>query len=89
MGNGRQARQNLILNLGEVREFLFCFVLLSLLAHLGCTERSVRLASTIITSTPRSVNDVEVRSISNLLVGELFLLQKLNAINFVVRSILS
>ena len=39
------------------------FVLLSLLACLGCTERSVRLASTTITSTPRSVNDVEVHSI--------------------------
>ena len=26
-----------------------------------CTERSVRLASTTITSTPTSVNDVEVR----------------------------
>ena len=36
------------------------------LARLGCTERSVRLARTTITSTPRSVNDVEVRSISNL-----------------------
>ena len=45
------------------------FVLLSLLAHLGCTERSLRLAGTTITSTPRSVN-VEVRSISNLLVDQ-------------------
>ena len=53
------------LNLGEVR-----FVLLSLLGCLGCTERSVRLARTTITSTPRSVNDVEVRSISNLLVDK-------------------
>ena len=47
-----------------------CFVLLSLLARLGCTERSVRLARMTITSTPRSVNDVEVRSISNLLVDQ-------------------
>ena len=46
------------------------FVLLSLLARLGCTERSVRLAGTAITSTPRSVNDVEVLSISNLLVDQ-------------------
>ena len=53
------------LNLGEVR-----FVLLCLLGHLGCTERSVRLARTTITSTPRSVNNVEVRSISNLLVDQ-------------------
>ena len=45
-----------------------CFVLLSLLTRLGCTERSARLARMTITSTPRSVNDVEVRSISNLLV---------------------
>ena len=42
--------------------------LLSLLARLGCTERSARLARTTITSTSRSVNDVEVRPISNLLV---------------------
>ena len=66
VGNGRQARQNSIaessLVYGEVR-----FVLLSLVGRLGCTERSVRLARTTITSTPRSVNDVEVRSISNLL----------------------
>ena len=41
-----------------------------LLARLGCTERSARLARTTITSTPRSVNDVEVRSISNLLVHQ-------------------
>ena len=34
-----------------------CFVLLSLLACLSCTERSTRLARTTITSTPRSVND--------------------------------
>ena len=33
------------------------------------TQRSVRLARTTITSTPRSVNDVEMRSISNLLGG--------------------
>ena len=46
------------------------FVLLSLLARLGCTERSVRLAGTTITSTPRSVNDVEVLLISNLLVDQ-------------------
>ena len=45
-----------------------CFALLSLLARLGCTERSARLARTTITSTSRSVNDVEVRPISNLLV---------------------
>ena len=50
---------------GEVR-----FVLLSLLERLGCTERSVKLARTTITSTPRSVNDVEVRLISNLLVDQ-------------------
>ena len=43
---------------------LVCYGLLSLLACLGCTERSVRLASTTITSTPTSVNDVEVRWIS-------------------------
>ena len=41
------------------------FVLLSLLARLGCTERSVRLAGTTITSTPRSVNDVEVLDIQS------------------------
>ena len=40
----------------------------SLLGRLGCTERSARLARMTITSNPRSVNDVEVRSISNLLV---------------------
>ena len=56
VGNGRQARQNLaLLNDGEVRilarVLLQCFVLLSLLACLGCAERSVRLASM---STPRS-----------------------------------
>ena len=56
------------LNLGEVREFLFCFAFLA--GRLGCTERSVRLARTTITSTSRSVNDVEVRSISNLLVDQ-------------------
>ena len=38
--------------------------------RLGCTERSVMLARTTITSSPRSVNDVEVRSISNLLVDQ-------------------
>ena len=69
VGNGRQARQNSItessLVHGEVR-----FVLLSLLGRLGCTERSARLARTTITSTPRSVNDVEVRLISNLLVDQ-------------------
>ena len=69
VGNGRQARQNSIaessLVHGEVR-----FVLLSVVGRLGCTERSVRLARTTITSTPRSVNDVEVRSISNLLVDQ-------------------
>ena len=43
---------------------LVCYGLLSLLACLGCTERSVRLASRTITSTPTSVNDVEVRWIS-------------------------
>ena len=43
---------------------LVCYGLLSLLACLGCTESSVRLASTTITSTPTSVNDVEVRWIS-------------------------
>ena len=56
MGNGRQARQDL--------ESRSCFVLFSLLACLGCLE----LASTTVTSTPRSVDDVEVSSISNLLV---------------------
>ena len=40
-------------------------------AFLASTQRSIRLASTTITSTPRSVNDVEVRLISNLLVGGL------------------
>ena len=50
VGNGRQARPNLAY--GEVRILSRqCFVLLSLLACLGCTGRSVRLAST---STPRS-----------------------------------
>ena len=43
---------------------LQCFVLLSLRACLGCTERSARLAST---STLRSVNDVEVPSGRELL----------------------
>ena len=52
--------------LGEMREFLFCFAFLA--STLGCTERSAGLARTTITSTPRSVNDVEVRWISNLLV---------------------
>ena len=42
----------------SARVLLQCFVLLSLLACLGCTEKSVRLASM---STPRSVNDVEVQ----------------------------
>ena len=51
-----------------------CFVLLSLLERLGCTERSVRLARMTITAIPRSVNDVEVRSISNLLVDQAGLL---------------
>ena len=66
VGNGRQARQK------SIAEYLAssCFVLLSLLACLSCTERSTRLARTTITSTPRSVNDVEVRSISNLLVDQ-------------------
>ena len=77
VGNGRQARQNSIAC--EVREFLFCFAFLATTpglhrkkckARLGCTEKSVRLARTTITSTPRSVNDVEVRSISNLLVDQ-------------------
>ena len=55
VGNGRQAHFDA--HDGEVaRVLLQCFVLLSLLACLGCTERSVRLAST---STPRSVDDVE------------------------------
>ena len=40
----------------SARVLLQCFVLLILLACLGCTEKSVRLAST---STSRSVNDVE------------------------------
>ena len=75
MGNGCQARQNssdrsLNLAIGTVKCASSCFVLLSLLARLGCTKRSVRLASTTITSTPRSVNDVEVRSISNFLVDQ-------------------
>ena len=56
VGNGRQ---------GSSSSSSQCFVLLFLQACLGCTERSVRLAST---STPRSVNDVEVRRISNLLI---------------------
>ena len=47
VGNGRQARQN-----GEVRilarVLLQCFVLLSLLACLGCTERSVRLSTIVL-----------------------------------------
>ena len=48
VGNGRQAHFDA--RDGEVaRVLLQCFVLLSLLACLGCTERSVRLAST---STP-------------------------------------
>ena len=46
------------------------FVLLSMLERLGYTERRVRLAGTTITSTPRSVNVVEVRSISDLLVDQ-------------------
>ena len=58
-----------VLNLALVKGARIRFVLLSLLACLGCTERGVRLASTTITSTPRSVNDVEVRLISNLLVA--------------------
>ena len=56
MGNGRQAR---LINR--------CASSCSLLARLG---RSARLARTTITSTPRSVNGVEVRSISNLLVDQ-------------------
>ena len=51
------------LNLGEVCEFLFCFAFLA-------TTPGVRLARMTITSTPRSVNDVEVRSLSNLLVDQ-------------------
>ena len=65
MGNGRQARLLIESNLGEVREFLFCFAFLA-----STPERSVRLARTTITSIPRNVNDVEVRSISNLLVDQ-------------------
>ena len=38
------------------------FAFLASLYSLGYTERSVRLASTTITSTPRSVNNVEVQS---------------------------
>ena len=51
------------LNLGEVPEFLFCFAFLA-------STPGVRLARTTITSTPRSVNDVEVHPISNLLVDQ-------------------
>ena len=48
-----------------------CVSSCSLLARLGCTERSARLARMTFTSTtPRSVNDVEVHSISNLLVDQ-------------------
>ena len=54
----------LIDGLMNIESRLVCYGLLSLLACLGCTERSVRLASTTITSTPTSVNDVEVRWIS-------------------------
>ena len=43
-------------------ELLFGLLWLAFLASM--TERSVRLASTTITSTPTSVNDVEVRWIS-------------------------
>ena len=70
VGNGRQARQKSIAEYSLVKCASSCFVLLSLLACLSCTERSTRLARTTITSTPRSVNDVEVRSISNLLVDQ-------------------
>ena len=43
----------------------------SCFAFLASTpERRARLARTTITSTPRSVNDVEVRTISNLLVDQ-------------------
>ena len=70
VSNGRQARQNSIAESSLVKCASSCFVLLSLLARLGCTERSARLARTTITSTPSSVNDVEVRSISNLLVDQ-------------------
>ena len=59
VGNGRQARQSSIAE-STSKCASSCFVLLSLLARLGCTERSARLARTTITSTPRSVNDVEV-----------------------------
>ena len=62
--NNRLARETSLVH-GEVH-----FVLLSLLGRLGCTERSVRLARTTITSTPRSVNGVEVHSIFNLLVDQ-------------------
>ena len=50
------------LNLGEVREFLFCFAFLA-------STPGVRLARTTIASTPRSVNDV-CGAISNLLVDQ-------------------
>ena len=68
MGNGRQARQN---SIAESCYMVKCASsLLSLLVRLACTERSVMLARTTIASSPRSVNDVEVRSISNLLVDQ-------------------
>ena len=47
---------------------LVCFAFLA--STPGLYRRSVRLAGTTITSTPRSVNNVEVRSISNLLVDQ-------------------
>ena len=47
-------------NLGEVCEFLFCFAFLA-------TMPGIRLARM---TTPRSVKDVEVRSLFNLLVDQ-------------------
>ena len=46
---------------------VFCFAFLASMPGLTCTERSVRFASTL---TPRSMYDVEVRSISKLLVDQ-------------------
>ena len=55
-------RQN---SIAEVREFLFCFAFLA--STPGLHRKKCK---TCQDSTPRSVNDVEVRSISNLLVDQ-------------------